>query len=409
MRAKWTFMVYMAGNHSPSGAASVDLAQLREVGSTPAVRIATFAKRRGGDATQRLVASRAEDDVLLTLPFGTDARSPRTLLDFARWATREAPAERHALVLWNHGGGWSADDIDQLCHQVHAGRQDRHDSNRLALGKLRRTVFTPSVASIVALDSAQARTSRSDDISGHALDTVEIGNVLTKLANELGHPLDLFGMEASLMSTLEVAYQVRKQTRAVVGSEELAPGMAWRYGALLAALNAEPAMDGRDLGAAVVATTTAAAADRPEAWPVTRAVVDTGRCEAFVATVDHLMKALRATLPAGWLELLRAQARAATFDFATTDLRSLCGLLVAASSAPAVRAAAQGVIDALAPGGYVVAEGHCGEKVAGCGGVSLYLPNPSGAPISPFYRELEIAKRHRWDELMQGYFRAVTA
>jgi hypothetical protein len=409
MRAKWTFMVYMAGDNSPSGAASVDLAQLREVGSTPAVRVATFVKRRGGDATQRLVAPRAEDDVVLTLPFGTDARSPRTLLDFARWAIREAPAERHALVLWNHGGGWSADDVDQLCHQVHGGRRDRHDSNRLALGKLRRTVFTPSVAAIVALESAQARTICSDDVSGHVLDTVEIGNVLTKLANELGHPLDLFGMEASLMSTLEVAYQVRKQTRAVVGSEKLAPGLTWRYGKLLAALNAEPAMDGRDLGAAVVSTTMAAAADRPGAWPVTQSAVDTGRCEAFIAKVDGLMKALRATLPAGWLELLRAQARAATFDFSTTDLRSLSCLLAATSSAPAVRAAAQGVIEALSPGGYVVAEGHRGEKVAGCGGVSLYLPNPSGAPISPYYRGLEIAKRHGWNEVMRDYFRAVTA
>src|SRR4029079_3055801 len=93
MRAKWTFMVYMAGNNSASGAARVDLAALREVGSTAAVGVATFVKERGGDATQRLLAQQAADDVVLTLPFGTDAGSPRTVLDFARWAIRERPAE----------------------------------------------------------------------------------------------------------------------------------------------------------------------------------------------------------------------------------------------------------------------------------------------------------------------------
>jgi hypothetical protein len=166
-------------------------------------------------------------------------------------------------------------------------------------------------------------------------------------------------------------------------------------------------MDGLALGRAVVSTTLAASGGEAGDGPVTQCVVDTGRCEAFAATVDALMKALRTTLPAGWPELLKAQARAATFDFATTDLRSLCGLLAASSSAPAVRLAAHAVLEALAPGGYVVAEGHRGRKVEGCGGVSIYLPTPSAAPISPHYKQLEIAKRYGWDELMRDYSRAV--
>ena len=46
MPAKWTVMVYMAGNNSLSGAATVDLAELRKVGSTAAVQVAAFVKQR---------------------------------------------------------------------------------------------------------------------------------------------------------------------------------------------------------------------------------------------------------------------------------------------------------------------------------------------------------------------------
>ena len=36
-RAKWTFMLYMAGDNNLSSAGDADLAELRQVGSTPDV------------------------------------------------------------------------------------------------------------------------------------------------------------------------------------------------------------------------------------------------------------------------------------------------------------------------------------------------------------------------------------
>ena len=58
MKSKWTFMVYMAGNNSLSGAASADLSELRKIGSTPDVNVLAFIKQSGGTGsslqTQRL-------------------------------------------------------------------------------------------------------------------------------------------------------------------------------------------------------------------------------------------------------------------------------------------------------------------------------------------------------------------
>jgi hypothetical protein len=62
--------------------------------------------------------------------------------------------------------------------------------------------------------------------------------------------------------------------------------------------------------------------------------------------------------------------------------------------------------DALKPGGYVIAEGHLGDAVQDCAGVSLYLPSPSDT-ISRYYRDLDFAKHHTWDEMLRAYHRAL--
>jgi len=400
-------MVYMAGNNSLSGAASADLNELRKVGSTEAVKIAAFVKQQGADAVQRIVGKTSGDDVVAKLPPQTDSGAPQTVLDFARWAVGQAPADRYALVLWNHGGGWSPDDMDQLYQHVRGGKRNRHETNQLASRHVKRAVFTPTLSTIMSLGNANERMICSDDTSGHSLDTIEVGRILTALTTDIGRPLDLFGMDACLMSTLEVAYQVRKQARAVVGSEELEPGAGWQYQALLSALNAKPAMDGPALGAAVVKSYIDSYKTAQDQWPVTQCAVDTAHCDAFASTVDGLVKALRAKLTTGWAELLKAQSRATSFELEMTDLSSLCRALAATTKDSAIQSAARGVLDALTPGGYVIAEGHLGPKVEDCGGVSMYLPSPANSKISPYYKDLESAKRHRWDELLRDYFRAV--
>jgi hypothetical protein len=40
--------------------------------------------------------------------------------------------------------------------------------------------------------------------------------------------------------------------------------------------------------------------------------------------------------------------------------------------------------------------------------VSVYFPSPTTA-ISRYYKDLEFAKRHRWDELLRVYHEAVAS
>jgi Clostripain family len=311
MNAAWTFMVYMAGNNSLSGAAATDLREMQKIGSSDHLKVLAFVKQTNKRA-RRVLVTKGGHDESETLPENTDSGAPQTVVDFVRWAVKKAPAERYALVLWNHGGGWSPDDFDQLYQHVRGGKTDaahRHESNRLSTRKLSRAVFTSTISTVLALESADERAICSDDVTGHSLDTIEVGRILDTVRKEIGKPLDLFGMDACLMSTLEVAYQVRGSARTIVGSEELEPGAGWCYDAILGDLAATPTMDGAALGKAVVQRYVTSYRNRPSQWPVTQCAVDPARIEPFAKTVDALVAALRTRLPGAWSDILKAQAR----------------------------------------------------------------------------------------------------
>jgi cysteine peptidase C11 family protein len=65
----------------------------------------------------------------------------------------------------------------------------------------------------------------------------------------LGRKVDMVGMDACLMTMLEVAYQIRDHAEILVGSE---PGDGRPYDTVLRDLAARPGMTARDLAATIV-------------------------------------------------------------------------------------------------------------------------------------------------------------
>ena len=181
-----------------------------------------------------------------------DSGSPQTLLDFVRWAKAKAPAERYALIIWNHGSGWDPLDFDELYEHVKSAGVTPRELDARSNAQIGRSLFRPTIETALTQPNARLRAIASDDGTGHSLDTLELGEVLAKAHKVLGRPLDLLGMDACLMSCLEVAYQSEKDVRAVVSSEELEPGDGWPYDKILADLRSNPAMDGAGLGRVVV-------------------------------------------------------------------------------------------------------------------------------------------------------------
>jgi hypothetical protein len=411
MSAKWTFMVYVAGYNSLSSFAGKDLAEMRKVGSSEGLKVAVFVKRLEQQAAHRIIVGKdGKAEERENLGANVDSGSPQTLLDFIRWAKAKAPAERYALIIWNHGSGWDPLDFDELYEHVKAVGVTPRELSVRAASQLGRSLFRPTLETALSKPNAGARAIASDDGTGHSLDTLELGEVLAKAHKELGRPLDLLGMDACLMSCLEVAYQSEKDVRAVVSSEELEPGDGWPYDKILADLRSNPSMDGAALGRVVVKRYIESYKAHEELWPVTMCAIHSAGIEPFADALDTFTMALRRAIKDDDVDatrLLRAHTRSARFEGDLVDLRTLCEHVRSQPFETAVKSAAKKVLDALKPGGdFVVANAALGESVAHCGGVTAYLPAPTDE-ISPYYKDLRFAERHGWDEFLRSYRRAV--
>lgn len=124
----WTILIYGHGDHSLSGILAYDLTVLEKVGSSDSFRIvcqADFDASQLKDNTDyglpeelstdisRFLITKSDDDSIvrskpvMRLPERMNMDDPRTLLDFLKWGMKTYPADRYAIIFWDHGGQWT--------------------------------------------------------------------------------------------------------------------------------------------------------------------------------------------------------------------------------------------------------------------------------------------------------------
>lgn len=402
--ARWTVLVYMAGDNDLSEAAARDLQEMRAVGSTAALNIVAEVDRAGDEGTRRIRVGRDGEGELVESLGETDSGSPETLDAFLAWAEERFPAERTALVLWNHGGGWQPEELDRIARDVGAPAGAPGEAAERAASSLGGAFFRSTLETVLRLPTPEERAICSDDGSGHSLDMVELDRVLGQAAARRGRPFDLLGMDACLMSSFEVAYQVAPHARWLVASEEIAPNEGWPYARVLAHLAAEPGLGAEAWATHIVEDYVRSYEEAGHGAPVTLAALDLGRLDGVAASLDRLAEALIARLPGAAQAIWDAQRRSARFQANTLwDIAELCAVLGEGADAELAAACAD-LRALLAPGeGRAVrAFGARGDKVARCGGVSVYLL-PKLLELSRYYGETRFARAHRWPAMLEAY------
>jgi len=195
--AKYTVMVYMVGSdlESDDNAGTTDLAEMMQVGSTDNLKVivTTGGANKDGWRTvkRRLINQGSETEIsdLGNLNMG----QPATLQDFIEWAVENYPADKYALIMWDHGAGAIGGEPYNI-----AFGNDENNNDGLSLPEIRQ-----------ALQSAYTTT---------------------------GKKFDLIGFDACLMATLETASIMSSFGNDLVASEELEPGHGWDYAAILSAI-----------------------------------------------------------------------------------------------------------------------------------------------------------------------------
>jgi hypothetical protein len=228
------------------------------LGSTPGVVeiLAQVDRARGEDTskgnwygTRRYYVTRGADrrriNSRLLADLGpTNTGDPGVLESFNRFGAQRYPARATALVLLNHGSGFYVPPEMQSRERKAPGHED---ASPAATHRRRRPIFHTTRERLLET-APPSRGIAYDDGAADCLDNRELTRVLATAHRVLGRKVDVVGMDACLMTMIEVAYQIRDHALVLVGSEETEPGPGWPHAAILGDLTARPAMTAGELG-----------------------------------------------------------------------------------------------------------------------------------------------------------------
>ena len=383
-QAKWTFLVYMAGDNNLDGAALRDIAEMAKAGSTKDVHILVQLDRLEDQKTRRFRITPGggfKKDCIETFS-ETNTGDPQILYSFCKWAVDNYPADRYALILWNHGSGWWEDAKSRSTGP--AGKKPHRPLFRHAFPQAHRSICY------------------DDTSGGDALDNRELRFVLAGICALLGRKIDLLGMDACLMNMVEVAWQLRDSVQVIVGSEIEEPFDGWPYAEILSRLAARPRQDAAAFARWIVKSYLASYKGKGET--VTQSALDLCRTADVVTKIGAMSVPLFAALDTDAKPIAAARSNSPRFyDDNYIDL--LCyAKNLRRKAGPDLQAKAEALIAALKPGKgrLILSQGKIGREVRGTGGLSIYFP---GDRINPAYRALDFCADCRWPAFLERYLR----
>lgn len=396
-------MVYMAGDNSLSSAGDVDLREMRTVGSNTDVNIVVQFDNAGNSGTNRyLIRHDGLDEPTIFLN-ETDSGSPNVLGDFISWTAQTYRAERYALILWSHGNGWQPTELDRIAKSV---ASPQYNSRELAnrSSSTGKTFFRTTWERLFQLPSPSARAICVDEGSGHSLDTIELGKVLKAAKSVLGQSIDLLGMDACLMSNLEVAYQARPYVNFIVASEDSEPNNGWPYDKVLRKLVDDPDQPVSSLAQHIVKSYIEFYENNNYPVAVTMTALDLSRIDLITKPIDKLADLLFDKMNSIKIKIRDAQIDSANFyDNTLWDIADFSEQLGKRSEDLDLLQAINNlkIAQSVDLAGFIIAENHWGARLDRCKGINIYFPLMSD--VSQFYGELDFAQQHRWAKMLSAY------
>jgi hypothetical protein len=389
---EWTIMVYSAADDVVLEENMwFDVNEMELVGSTDQMNVVVQIDRYEGAFTgdgdwteaRRYLITQDSDLSHIASPIveslgEIDTGDPQTLIEFVTWSMEQYPAQKYALVMSDHGGGWTGGFSD-----MSAG-----DS----------ALTMPEIVS--AMDEIRAAT---------GVDKFE-----------------LLGFDACFMGQIEVYGSLYPYSNYMVASEEVIPAYGWSYAAWLGELAQNPAMDGSGVAESIVSTyvvtdtyltevratpedisqeestTTLSAIESARMPDVIEAMNDFISAIAFI---DQEQVAEARTYTRKYFSLFGDDA-APTF----LDLSNFAGILRERTDDQDVLQAAAELKAAISSA--VVSEKH-GEDMAGSNGIAFHFPDSDiyyytelNSDFPPYYAEssYKFLEQSVWDEFLAYHY-----
>ena len=204
----WTFLMYFCGAdlESDMGYATDNIREMIGAGTGDNIHIVIEtggayewqSSQIGSDEIGRYAVEDGNLVKVDSLP-DTSMGDPEALADFISFGKEKYPADKTALILWDHGGGV----LGGVCYD------QRYSDDALTVPELKQ-VF-------------------SDD-----------------------RGLEFVGFDTCITATLEYAEAVENSADYMIASQENEPGAGWDYGSFLGYISENPTVDGEKLGKVIV-------------------------------------------------------------------------------------------------------------------------------------------------------------
>ena len=250
-KKQWTILTYIAAHNNLDEYGVRSAEQILSVGGGKGISHGVLLDLK--DKASRFIAGSSGTRLDEEHFSDYDSGDPNRLIKTAKWLYKQYPAERYGLVLWSHGTGWQPNEIRDVASKTYGeGWLDSGESTDRAALPGSHVLFRTSLAGMLEPKNINKRAILFDDGTGHALDTLQLGRVTKKLSKFIGQKLDLVGMDACLMGSIEVAYQLRKYVNTMVASEELVPANSWPYDGIFKQLKQFPVMEPKVLADIIV-------------------------------------------------------------------------------------------------------------------------------------------------------------
>ena len=349
---RWTVLVYMAADNNLALAGVGDIDEMEAAGASADVQVVVQAefnpdefRLRNCDAscanlpnfdTFRYAVSgrgphRTGPDAPVTGIGNRNMIDPAELRDFVQWGKQTYPSERTALVLWNHGGGYTG-----------------------------------------LLEDLTSSGSR-------LMTTAELRQALEGTGG-----VDVLDFDMCLMGAYETLVQLTGLAKVAVFSQETEPGEGDPYDTMLRALAQNPGADARAFGKIIVDAYHASYAN--SASSTTKSAYDLAGFGALDAALGTLAASLRADVGTLGTAIGTAAASSQKFEFAQlTDLGDFLDSLEARTADATLRGQIAAVRTAAANPAFRLATrartgtGRDVNDVARSTG--LHIVMPSGQPF----------------------------
>jgi len=389
---EWTVIVYSAADDEVLEETMwFDINEMELVGSNSQLNIVVQIDRYNGaftgdgdwTDTRRYLITQDNDLNTIGSPVvqnlgEVDTSDPQTLVDFVTWAIQNYPAKKYALILSDHGGGWTGGFTDM-----------------------------------------------SSSSTGMSLP--EIGSALEQIRQNTGiEKFEMLGFDACLMGQIEVFGSLYPYSNYMIASEEVIPSYGWSYAAWLGQVAQNPSMDGGGLSDAVVSTyvvndtaltelRTSANDIAQEESTTTLSAIESARVPDMIGAMNQFVSTM-ASLDQGDVAKARTYARNYYSVFGEEvspsfiDLGNFSEVLTNLTGDSSLQQAAIQLQTAIASA--VVAEKH-GPGMSGSNGVSFHFPDSDlyyfteyNSDFPPYYLESSqtFLEQSYWDEFLAFHY-----